>query len=288
MSFVSLYYRLPLQPISHSCRLRVLGLMAGLVSLAAPASFAQEAAAASTCVPRGEVSRVIELPARPVYATLEAPGEHPRAVAIFLGTLLQEIARVFVPPDSMPPLPTYSFSLRLHKDGRLTDAQPVEEYIPPSVAVAMIRAIDSVSRSGGIGPVFFEVKEESLPLRMVLRLEGPKTETSVPFYRLRFPAYFEFETDKPALSVRGNPTPVYPEELRSANIEGEVLVQFVVDTMGRADMRTFRILGPPRVYREFAVSVIRTLPKMRFTPAERRGCKVKQLVQLPFAFKLNR
>ena len=30
--------------------------------------------------------------------------------------------------------------------------------------------------------------------------------------------------------------------LESSRIEGTVLAQFVVDTLGRADMRTFRIL----------------------------------------------
>ena len=123
---------------------------------------------------------------------------------------------------------------------------------------------------------------------MVFRLDARKSELNVPFYRLRFPAYLEYETDKPALSVPGNAPPKYPPELREANIEGEVLVQFVVDTLGRADMRTFRLLGPPRVYREFLQAVIDALPKMRFTPALYRGCKVKQLVQLPFAFKLRR
>jgi protein TonB len=131
------------------------------------------------------------------------------------------------------------------------------------------------------------MEEDPLPLQMVFRLNDRKRETNVPFYKMRFPAYFEYETDKPALAAPGNPSPRYPHELRELNIEGEVLVQFVVDTMGRADMSTFRLLGPPRVYREFVRSVLNVLPKMRFTPAERRGCKVKQLVQLPCAFKLN-
>jgi hypothetical protein len=65
-------------------------------------------------------------------------------------------------------------------------------------------------------------------------------------------------------------------------------VQFVVDTLGRADMRTFRLLGPRQVYREFLQAVIDVLPRMRFSPPLYRGCKVKQMVQLPFAFKLNR
>lgn len=249
---------------------------------------AQQAPAKPGCVPHGEISRVVERPARPVYATLEAYDDTSRTVRMYLATFLQEIARVFVPPDSIPPVLSYVFTLRLHKDGRLTDAQPLGSEVPAAVAEATIRAVDSASRLGGIGPVFFDMKEDPLPLRMVFRLDERKSELNVPFYRLRFPAYLEYETDKPALSVPGNAPPKYPPELREANIEGEVLVQFVVDTLGRADMRTFRLLGPPRVYREFLQAVIDALPKMRFTPALYRGCKVKQLVQLPFAFKLRR
>ena len=65
-------------------------------------------------------------------------------------------------------------------------------------------------------------------------------------------------------------------------------MQFVVDTLGLADMRTVRLLGPRQVYREFLQAVIDVLPKMRFSSAVYRGCKAKQMVQLPFAFKLNR
>lgn len=256
--------------------------------LPAAVSAQQKPGEATSCVPHGEVARIMEMPTRSVYATLEADSNRSRTVTMYLATLLQEVALVFVPPDSTVPLLTYSFTLRLHKDGRLSDAQPVEPYIPSSLAEATIRAIDSASRRGGIGPAFFDMDEDPLPLRMVFRLGGEKSETTVPFYQMRFPAYFEYETDKPALSVPGNRAPKYPTELRELNIEGEVLIQFVVDTMGQADMRTVRLLGPSRVYREFVRSVFTALPKMRFTPAERRGCKVKQLVQLPFAFKLRR
>ena len=165
--------------------------------------------------------------------------------------------------------------------------RPVEPSISPALADATIRAIDSVSRLGGIGPAFFDMAQDPLPLRMIFRLDERRTELNVAFYRLKFPAFLEYETDKPALSVPGNQAPRYPPELRDLGIQGELLVQFVVDTAGRADMRTFRLLGPSRVYKEFLQAVIDALPKMRFTPALHRGCKVKQLVQLPFAFKLR-
>ncbi|MDQ6830482.1 MAG: energy transducer TonB [Gemmatimonadota bacterium] len=48
--------------------------------------------------------------------------------------------------------------------------------------------------------------------------------------------YFEFEVEKPALAKEGNPSPRYPAALRARNIEGQVLAQFLVDTLGRADM----------------------------------------------------
>ncbi len=249
---------------------------------------AQQDSAKTACVPHGRISRILEVPSRPVYGRLEADGDTSRTVRMYLATLLQEVARVFTPPDSIPPLLTYAFTLRLHKDGRLTDTQPFQSEIPATLAEATIRAVDSTSRLGGIGPAFFDMKEDPLPLRLVFRLDEPRSELNVPFYQLRFPAYLQYETDKPALALPGSPRPRYPEELRRANIEGEVLVQFVVDTLGRADMRTFRLLGPRQVYREFLEAVIDVLPRMRFSPPLYRGCKVKQMVQLPFAFKLNR
>ena len=99
-------------------------------------------------------------------------------------------------------------------------------------------------------------------------------------------AYFEFQVEKPALSVPGNPSPRYPDVLRESNVEGEVLAQFVVDTEGKADMKTFKVLKSSHDL--FTASVRNVLPQMKFYPAEVGGRKVKQLVQLPFAFKLNK
>src|SRR5919204_1981678 len=42
-------------------------------------------------------------------------------------------------------------------------------------------------------------------------------------------AYFEFQVEKQVAPHPNNPGPRYPDMLRSANVEGEVLAQFVVD-----------------------------------------------------------
>ncbi len=98
--------------------------------------------------------------------------------------------------------------------------------------------------------------------------------------------YFEFQVEKQVAPHSGNPGPRYPDMLRSANVEGEVLAQFVVDTTGRADMSTFKVLKSSLDL--FTNAVRATLPNMRFYPAEIGGRKVKQLVQMPIQFTLNK
>jgi protein TonB len=98
--------------------------------------------------------------------------------------------------------------------------------------------------------------------------------------------YFEFQVEKQVAPYSNNPTPRYPDMLRSANVEGEVLAQFVVDTTGRADMGTFKILKETHAL--FTQAVKSQLPNMKFYPAEVGGKKVKQLVQMPFQFNLTK
>jgi protein TonB len=98
--------------------------------------------------------------------------------------------------------------------------------------------------------------------------------------------YFDFQVEKPVVAAPGSAGPAYPDMLRSAGIEGQVLAQFVVDTTGRADMSTFKALRSDNDL--FTTAVKNALQRMRFLPAEVGGRKVKQLVQQPFQFSLNR
>jgi periplasmic protein TonB len=107
---------------------------------------------------------------------------------------------------------------------------------------------------------------------------GPPIQTDQP--------YFEFQVEKPAAQIPGGPQPRYPDILRSGGVEGEVLAQFVVDTTGRADMSSFKVLKSSHDL--FTAAVRNVLPQMRFIAAEVGGRKVKQLVQQPFVFNLQR
>jgi len=96
--------------------------------------------------------------------------------------------------------------------------------------------------------------------------------------------YFEFQVEKPVVPAPGSTSPRYPDMLRQAGVEGEVLAQFVVDTTGRAEAGSLKILKSSHDL--FIQSVKNALPQMKFIPAEVGGRKVKQLVQQPFTFSI--
>jgi protein TonB len=98
--------------------------------------------------------------------------------------------------------------------------------------------------------------------------------------------FLDNQVEKQAAVIPGSPAPRYPEVLTSAGIEGQVLVEFVIDTTGRADMTTFKVLKSD--HEAFTDEVRGALPRMRFSPAEIGDRKVREQVQLPFAFALNR
>ena len=105
---------------------------------------------------------------------------------------------------------------------------------------------------------------------------GPPLDSNQPF--------FEFQVEKPVVAAPGSPQPRYPEILRTAGVEGEVLAQFVVDTTGRVEMNTFKILKSS--HDMFIAAVRNAMPNMRFIPAEVGGRRVKQLVQQPYTFAI--
>lgn len=95
-------------------------------------------------------------------------------------------------------------------------------------------------------------------------------------------AYFEFQVETPA-AYAGGMTPRFPDAARAVG-SGTVLAQFIVDTNGRAEVASYKVLKATDVI--FAGAVKEALPSMRFTPARVKGRAVRQLVQAPFQFSL--
>jgi periplasmic protein TonB len=97
--------------------------------------------------------------------------------------------------------------------------------------------------------------------------------------------YFEFQVEKPVVALN-NAAPTYPSMLQNQGVAGQVIAQFVVDTTGRVDISTFKVIESSHDL--FSSAVKNSLSRMRFQPAEVGGRKVKQLVQQPFVFNLGK
>lgn len=96
--------------------------------------------------------------------------------------------------------------------------------------------------------------------------------------------FIESEVEKPVMSVPGSPAPRYPELLKAAGVEGEVVAAFVVDTLGHADPSSLKFRKSTNEL--FAAAVRTALPSMRFLPAEVGGRKVRQQVMQQFVFAI--
>ena len=82
------------------------------------------------------------------------------------------------------------------------------------------------------------------------------------------------------------PEPAYPVFLRKNNVEGEVVVQFVVDETGKPDMSTLEVVRSP--HDAMTASVRKVIEQLRFEPARTGGATPKprtEVVRSSFLFK---
>jgi TonB family protein len=80
--------------------------------------------------------------------------------------------------------------------------------------------------------------------------------------------------------------PAYPPLLRAAGVQGRVEIQVVVDTLGRVEPGTLRVVHSDNP--AFEAPAIESLRGARFRPARVFGRAVRVLVQIPVAFVLQR
>ena len=97
--------------------------------------------------------------------------------------------------------------------------------------------------------------------------------------------YLQSQVERTVEALPNNPVPRYPELMVRAQVEGVVRVQFIVDTLGRVEAGSIKVLSTPHPM--LAGSVLDAVPKMRFRPAEISARKVRMLVEQPFEFYIT-
>ena len=86
-------------------------------------------------------------------------------------------------------------------------------------------------------------------------------------------------------SVLSGPVPVYPELLKQAQIQGRVIVQAVIDTLGRAEPNTIKVLQSPNP--GFDQPSRNYVLKTLFRPARVHGRAVRVLINIPIDYKIT-
>ncbi len=98
-------------------------------------------------------------------------------------------------------------------------------------------------------------------------------------------AYSENEVERTVEVVRA-PEPRYPDALKSTNVEGSVVMHFIVGADGRVEPGSISVVSSPN---KLVSDAVRTaLLSARYRPAQAGGHAVRQLVEQSFAFQLQK
>jgi periplasmic protein TonB len=93
------------------------------------------------------------------------------------------------------------------------------------------------------------------------------------------------ERFEPAILVM-QPAPRYPAALQAVGIEGQVMVEFVVDTLGRVQPRSIRIMAT--THPDFAAAARAAVAGASFRPAHLSAHPVRQLTRQSIRFVTTR
>ena len=91
------------------------------------------------------------------------------------------------------------------------------------------------------------------------------------------------ELDVTVTTTQRSAGPQYPEILRQAGVAGEVHVQYVVDTTGRALVPSLRVLRS--THELFSTAVRNNLPRRRFGLPRRQGIGVRARIEEVISFR---
>ena len=97
-------------------------------------------------------------------------------------------------------------------------------------------------------------------------------------------AFSSVEVETAAERDPESAAPAYPRNLMNAGVEGYAAMRFVVDTGGRVDLTSIRVLDA--THPEFAAAVKQAMPGMLFTPARLGERPVRQLAEQLFRFQI--
>jgi periplasmic protein TonB len=204
----------------------------------------------------GAVSLVVHtvIIAAAVYATLSA-GQTDNTVKVDTTAVFLDQQQQQKPPEQQPvqlDVPLKGFQTVVAPDVIPTNIPPVnltEKFDPKDYSGTGVEG----GVATGIVPTGNEVFMESIVEEKPDRLSGPQ--------------------------------PLYPELLRQAGIQGRVMVQAIIDTTGRAEPASVKVLQSPNP--GFDQNAKTMVLKSLFRPARVHGRAVRVLINIPIDFRIT-
>jgi len=158
------------------------------------------------------------------------------------------------------------------------DIAGIETYRGLATVPAELRGAGS---KGACGVVAIWTKRLEDP-RRILNERAVREE----FERVRaLTVYGADEVDVPGTTLEGRSLrPDFPDSMLRAGSSGEVIVEFVIDTLGVPVPGSSAILAS--THEALSAVVLAAVPAVRYTPAIKGGARVRQLVQVPILFRI--
>ncbi|HEV2751059.1 MAG TPA: energy transducer TonB, partial [Gemmatimonadales bacterium] len=191
----------------------------------------------------------------------------------YLQNIVAQVLRRWQRPLQGSPLEA-EVSFFVHRDGSVTGLQFVRRSGDFEFDLEAQSAVEEAGRFKVFGALPAGWNSDVLFVRFHF-IEPPHTPGEI---------FMEALVDeKPAML--SSPTLQFPELLRQAGISGRVLVQAIVDTLGRVEPNSVKVLQSPnpgfdQSARNYALNAL-------FRPARMHGRAVRVLIQIPIDFRLK-
>ena len=216
----------------------------------------------------------------PIYTRLVPADSSLSLTRDWLGFMTQAIARRIM-PNTMIQSGHAGVVFTVLRDGRISNPDIAVPSGDPRLGRVAVKAITSLSMTHFLPPPVVAGRDGDVALRFQVRAGGEANG----WFPVPLVPTDLMDSVMPAMAAPGNSAPRYPDVMRQQNREGTVLIHFVVDTDGRADLTTVIVEEHPG--REFFDAVFAHLPSMRYGQAMAGDCRIAMWVTQPFSFTLR-
>lgn len=168
-------------------------------------------------------------------------------------------------------------TLRLTHTGQPDRVELLASSLSPAFDQAVLQAIESAVRDSALPRLGPDVKDPTIPVRLLVTTTVTPADDDMVLFRMRVPAL-----EVTPATVLNVPVPAYPAVQRMGGVQGRVDLRVIVTENGLAAANAVRVVRADDV--AFLRAVLAVLDEYRFAPAKVGGCPVATVYQLPVEF----